>query len=139
MTIVDGDDNSRGMGSVKVFPESMRNMVSFRNGKLLVSANEEGIHQFKVIARSKFGIESAESFTFEALPSGWSSNLALVDRLRSKEVTQNKILFDSLDLANPDFQNLDRRLLSSRTTLILGTEILKNPSQLSDIEFENQV
>lgn len=134
MTVVDGDDDSRGMGSVKVYPESMRDMVKFRDGKLEVTAKEEGIQQFKVVARSKFGIESTESFTFEGLPKNWSSNLALVDRLRSKEVMQNQALFDSLDLANPDFQNLDRRLLSSRNTLVLGTEILKNPTQLSNIE-----
>ncbi len=134
LQVVDGDDDSRSMGSIKVYPENMRDMVKYRNGRLEVTAKEPGIHQFKVVARSKFGIESTESFAFEGLPKDWSSNLYLVDSLRSKEVIINKTLFDSVDVANPDFQALDRRLLSNRETLILGTEILKNPAQIENIE-----
>jgi len=134
LSIVDGDDDSRSLGSVKIYPESMRDMVKFRNGKLEITAKAEGVHQFKVVARSKFGIETTESFTFEALPKTWSKNLALVGALRSDELAKNRGLIDSLDIANPDFQQLNRRLLSARETLILGTDILRNPDQLTNIE-----
>jgi hypothetical protein len=134
LKIVDGDDDSRSMGSVKIFPENMRDMVKIKNGRLEVTAKDAGIQQFKVVARSKFGIESTESFAFEGLPKDWSSVLYLVDSLRSKEALANKALFDSVDIANPDFQALDRRLLSNRETLVIGTEILKNSSQVTNVE-----
>lgn len=134
ISIVDGDDDSRSMGSVKVYPESMRDMVKFKNGKLEITAKTEGVHQFKVVARSKYGIETTESFTFEALPEAWSKNLALVDSISSDELAKTRGLIDSLDIANPDFQQLDRRLLSARKTLILGTAILYNSRQLAKVE-----
>ncbi|MCO4795340.1 MAG: hypothetical protein KC493_16595 [Bacteriovoracaceae bacterium] len=134
LQVKDGDSDSRSMGSVKIYPEAMRSMVKFERGKLVLTANKEGLHQFKVVARSIFGIETSESFTFEALPKDWSKNLNLIGSLRSNEVVANRKLIESLDLANPDFQELNTRLLSARNTLVLGTDILSNPDQLTNVE-----
>lgn len=135
LTIQDGNNPLRyKIQSVEVYPKEMRRFVRYVNGYIKINDNEAGLKQFKLLAKSEFGIESSESFTYEVLPKNWSKNLALINSFRSNEIVANRAVFQSIDVANSDFQKLDRRMLSERETLIIGTDSLKTPEQIQEVE-----
>lgn len=135
LPVQDGDDQSRSVKNVVIEPEAMRSIVEFKNNKIIIQSDKEGLQQFQLRAQSKFGIESVESFQFEILPATWSEIFALINNPRNLENVKNKALFnESLDWINPDLQNLDRRILSHRKTLVVGTDVLQHEDLVKRVE-----
>lgn len=125
ITVEDGEDRSLAT-EVEVFPESIRNFVTWRNGKLSMRFNKKGTFQFSLVATSQYNVQSAQSFIVEVFPENRSKVLFLADSTKDKEVQFYKKVYPDLDLMNPVIQEISTRNVSNRETLIIGTSILKD-------------
>lgn len=126
---------SEWVGEVNIFPESLRNEVSWKDGELVVATQTVGVKPFTLIAQSKYGVTRVEHFVVDALPASWSPTLLLGDSLSDAELGKTIGLFDRVQVANPVLQTLDTRMTTLRKTLVLTTSTLaKNKSALSQIE-----
>ena len=126
------DENS--YAKVEIFPESIREEVSWDRDQLTITPKSTGLRQFNLVATSKYGISTSESFVFEALPWSWHPVLVLGDSHVDEEVLAAIDFFDEVNVVNPLLQPLDERMLSLRSTLIIGTSALKQEGALATIE-----
>lgn len=131
--ITDGDTNI-DVNDVKVVPEAMKKFVSFSNGNLNVRFDKPGIHQFSLVATSNYNVASAESFMVEVFSKDRFRTIYLTDSTRNDEVRFYKEVMGDVQLINPAIMPLYDRVLSGRDNLIVGTDILADPSMSSHIE-----
>lgn len=130
--IKDGD-NLALIKNVKIVPEEMNQYITWGHGQLRVKLNKSGLHQFSLIATSEYNLSSAESFVLEVFRADRSRTLYFTDSTRSDEVNFFKDVLKDVTLMNPVLQSLNQRNLAGRDTLILGTDILKDPNLKSDL------
>lgn len=119
---------------VEIFPESMRQFVSWRNGLLSVNFSKAGIFQFNLVATSQYGVKSIEGFVVEVFPETRGQVLLLSDSSRDKEVQFYRKHFQNLEVVNPFLQDLGVRLLSGRKTLVVGTSVLADPESKTKVK-----
>ena len=133
--IRDGDKFNRKIDRIQIFPESMRRYVRFDSDEdLVVKFPKAGIHQFSLVATSEYGMSSAESFVAEVFKKSRSRTVYLTNTHKDPEAkffTQN---MNNVELLNPYFQRMDKRMLSGRDSLILGTNILYDKEFIKVIE-----
>lgn len=130
----DGDSFQK-VTNVKVLPESMRKYIIFEGGSLEIRGiKEPGLHQFTLSATSEYNVTSAESFVFEVFDKKRARTIYFTDSTRDSEVTFFRDTMRDVELMNPVLQPLNKRNLSGRETLIVGTGILIDTERKSDIE-----
>lgn len=119
---------------VEIFPESVRKHVSWANNTLRVRFNETGIFQFNLTATSQYGVKSIESFVVEVFPESRGQVLMLSDSSRDNEVKFYRRQFKNIDIVNPFLQDLGKRLLAGRRTLIVGTSVLADVESKAKVQ-----
>lgn len=129
----DGDNSALNIKKVKILPKEMQEYVSWSRGKLSVQFDKPGIHQFSVVATSEYNLTSAESFVVEVFRQDRSKTLYFTDSTRGDEVEFYREVIQDVTLMNPVLQSLNERNLSGRDTLILGTDILKDPTLKTEL------
>lgn len=129
----DGED-SRLSPKVTIEPKEMQKYVSYNQSRnsLRVQFDESGIYQFNIRAKSEYNVETSESFIVEVFSKNRSEILYFTDSTKNEEVKFYKSIYPTLDIMNPNFQDLNIRNLSGRKTLLLGTSILKD-NNISDM------
>jgi hypothetical protein len=121
--------------TVTILPQALQSEVSWANGYLSLTPSSVGVKSFAVVAKSMFGVVQVENFTFEVLPTTWNNALLLGDSLTDPEVSSTQqLLAGGVDVANPDLQALDERLLAMRNYLLMGTNLLENAHALARFE-----
>ena len=130
----DGDNSSLSISNVEIFPADMRSFVTWKKGKLSVKFSKEGIHQFSLRATSEYNIASAQSFVVEVFAPDRSKTLFFIDSSRTDEVNFYKNIVKDVKLMNPSFQELNKKELSGRNTLIVGSGVLQDASLSTHIE-----
>ena len=122
--VVDNEDRSL-KPKVEIFPEEMREFVSWRNNKLNLRFNKSGVFQFNLKATSDYNMSSAESFIVEVFPKNRKKTLLFADSTRDPEaIFYKKAIQDTMDIMNPAIQVVNQRNISDRETLVLTTSTL---------------
>ena len=134
VSIKDGDYPSNTVEKVVIQPESIRKFVSFKNGKIKVKFSKPGIYQFSLTATSVYNMSASESFVAEVFPSERSKKLYFSESTRTPEVGFYTNTIGDVQIMNPILQHLNRRDLSGRDMLILGTDSLLDRKMSSYIE-----
>lgn len=123
---VEDGDTFNSLTNVLITPAEMRKYVSWRNGKLSLRFDKEGIHQFSIVATSEYNMASAESFVVEVFSQNRSETLYFTDSARDKEAQFYRNTLKNIELMNPMLQILNERNLSGRNTLVIGTSMLQD-------------
>ena len=131
--VKDGD-SFQEVDNVVVLPESMRKNIVFNGGSLEIRGiKKPGIHQFTLSATSEYNVTSAESFVFEVFDKKRARTIYFTDSTRDAEVKFYRDTMKDVELMNPVLQPLNKRNLSGRDTLIVGTGILTDPDRKDDL------
>lgn len=123
ISIVDNENPAVGP-KVEVFPESMREFVTWNKNLLSMQFNSPGIYQFNIIATSEYNISRNESFLVEVFPKERNQTIFFADSSRDPEASFYKQVIKEVDIFNPNIQDISLRDLAGRSSLILGTSIL---------------
>lgn len=134
ISVRDGD-SFNSISKVEVLPKSMQKFIKYSGGKLAITGMEKtGIHQFTLSATSEYNVTSAESFVFEVFDKKRAKTLYFTDSTRDAEVKFYRDTMKNVELMNPVLQPLNKRNLSGRDNLIIGTGILLDIDRRDDIE-----
>jgi hypothetical protein len=117
---VQDPDSASNLVDVQVRGDSL-GQVSWYRDQLTIMADTPGPRTFVLVARSKFGVVSEETFSYEVLPASWSPVLILGDGYSDPEVKVALQAFPGAAVYNPALQLDGGRVLALRTTLVLGT------------------
>lgn len=132
--IKDGD-SLRNITKVEVLPKELQENISYSGGFIVIKDIEKvGLTQFTLAATSEYNVTSAESFVFEVFDEKRAKTLYFTDSTRDAEVRFYKETLQNVELMNPVLQPLNKRNLSGRDTLIVGTGILADLDRRDDIE-----
>lgn len=132
--IKDGD-SFRKITKVEVLPKELQKNITYNNGYIEISGIDKvGLTQFTLAATSEYNVTSAESFVFEVFDSKRAKTLYFTDSTRDAEVAFYRDTLKNVELMNPVLQPLNKRNLSGRDTLIVGTGILADIERRDDIE-----
>jgi len=125
--ITDMEDTSL-TPKVEIFPEEMRQYVSWRNGSLTAKFDKPGVFQFNVKATSDYNMSSTESFILEVFPKEREETLIFADSTRDPEVIFYKSRFKNIQMMNPAIQQINPRNISGRDRLIITSSTLLDKS-----------
>jgi hypothetical protein len=132
--IRDGDNNSRLIDSIKIVPSEMSKYVDFNRDRLTVQFDKPGLHQFSIVATSEYGMSTAQSFVADVFKKERSKTIYLTNTHKDPEAKFFTKNMTNVELLNPYFQRMDKRMLSGRDNLILGTNILQDTEFIDTIE-----
>ncbi len=113
---------------VEIFPEEMRQYVSWTNGQLKARFNKSGVYQFNVKATSDYNMSSTESFILEVFPESRKKTLIFADSTRDPEVVFYKNRFSDMEMMNPAIQEINLRNISDRDKLVITSSTLMDKS-----------
>ncbi len=125
--ITDMEDTSL-IPKVEIFPEEMRQYVSWKNGSLTARFDQAGVFQFNVKATSDYNMSSTESFIVEVFPESRKKTLIFADSTRDPEVVFYKNRFKDMEMMNPAIQAINLRNISDRETLVITSSTLLDKS-----------
>jgi hypothetical protein len=132
LRIRDGAGGS--IAKVEIEPASLASEVNWSSDEIVITPKNVGMQQFNLHATSSKGITKTEGFVFDALPWSWSPVVIVGDSASSPEVISTLALFDSAQLVNPDIQELTGKIIALRTTLVVTSSMMTEPSIVSQIE-----
>lgn len=132
--IRDGDNISKTIQKIEIVPSSMAEYVEFSNERLTVNFDKAGIHQFSIVATSEYGMATAQSFVAEVFKETRSKTIYFTNTHKDPEAVFFKKHMKNVEMLNPFFQNMNKRMLSGRDHLILGTNILQDTEFIDIIE-----
>jgi hypothetical protein len=132
--IRDGDISYRFIEKIQIAPKEMAKYVEFSKDRLTVQFDKPGIHQFSIVATSEYGMETAQSFVAEVFKKERSRTVYLTNTHKDPEAKFFTKNMTNVELLNPYFQRMDKRMLSGRDNLILGTNILQDTEFVDTIE-----
>jgi hypothetical protein len=122
VSITDQEDRNL-TPKVEIFPEEMREFVRWTNGNIRLKFDKAGTFQFNLIATSDYNVSSAQSFIVEVFPKTRKKVLFFADSTRDPESIFYKSQFDA-QMMNPAIQEVSKRNISNRETLIITTSTL---------------
>jgi hypothetical protein len=102
--------------------------ILYPSGQLEVTPAVVGSNQFSIKATSKFGVEATESFVYEALPATWEETIIFGDSPRDEDVLPLTTWKSDMRFVNPAVMALDRKMLSFRNRLVIGSSYLESMS-----------
>ena len=134
------DNDSRLVKDVAIYPESIREMVSYNSAgaRMSIKALQPGLHHFRLEASGDFGEKTAEHFSFEVLDEDRSSTLYM----GYSPWDPSLAYYQSMDTANyfaPILHDLDDEThLLYRDRIVISTEILQKEPQALDTSLLNR-
>jgi len=120
------------ISNVEIFPEALRDQISWSNNSLIVLTKNQGTYQFTIKATTATGT-AVESFVFESLPANWSDQILLGDGFSHPETKGAIKAFPSAQLVNLNLQTVDAKMLAYRNTLIIGTSGLDQLANYDEV------
>ena len=126
-----GSSRTSEVSSITVRPQAMQQYVGFDNGYLTVRIDKPGIHNFELVAKSPYNVERSAGFTFEVFQKDRFRTIFLMNDALSAEAKFYKDVMGDVNLINiyTDPDKLTVRNFSGRDNLIIGTEVLADPSK----------
>lgn len=131
VTITDQEDRKL-TPKVEIFPIEMREHVRWEKGNIRLKFDKAGTFQFNLIATSDYNVSSAQSFIVEVFPKNRKKVLFFADSTRDPEALFYKSQFDA-QMMNPAIQEVSKRNISDRETLIVTTSTLLDLENRSTI------
>jgi hypothetical protein len=125
-------DSHRGLDA-EVQPKSMRSEVQYSDGMITIKPTSVGTKVFELVARSSFGVEAHQSFTFRALPKSWGSTILLGQSQRDTEVEATLSMMNDAQVLNPAMTSIDDDALMLRKSAFITTSAINSGISSSEL------
>ena len=131
--------DGRTIKGVNIFPESLRNMVSFNANftRLSITGSQPGLHHLQLETEGKFGVGAIENFTFEVFPESRANTIYVGDSPRDRSLGHFQAISD-INYFSPILHTDIEREFLHRDQMVISTESLA--ANLVDdalLEYEN--